>query len=164
MVVDAGLFCAAGDPRRPPRAGPIPRSRRRILAAALALPLSRFFSAKGAGCGGGTGAGDDVCDLFRVAACLLRTLTASRAAFSTLIAWALLLSGLNTVVLAGFAGDFLSEPEAAFVSFASCRACFTAFVAAAAFSLPLFAFLSLRYWINGVVVILSLLLLEISVS
>lgn len=102
-------------PLRPPGLIPSPRSRCSILATALVLPRSRLFSAKGADeveaapgavAEGLAEAGNGA--LLGMAACLLRTLTASRAAFSTLIACALLLSEVGNGSLLDRPLDFLS--------------------------------------------------------
>lgn len=93
---------------------PIPKSRCRILAAALTLPRSRFFSASGAllfaTADGAAGAltSDGAGLLLRLDA-LLMTRTTSRAAFSTLIACALRLSGDETVKLSVLVGFFSSN-------------------------------------------------------
>lgn len=144
----------------------MPRSRRSILAAALALPRSRFFSAKGevaAAVGGGTGvvgAAAGAWVLFGVAVCLLTTRAASRAALSTMIACALRLSGDWALIV--FAGDLFSEAALAVAcgSLVDCLVCLVVLglVVATAASLPLFAFLSFKNWIRGVVDIFSLLL------
>lgn len=132
-LLDGSMFCLTSDealpggdfvadaansrlgPLRPPELAPRPRSRWSILATALVLPRSRLFSAEGAdeleaapgaAAKGLAGAGNGA--LVGMAACLLRTLTASRAAFSTLIACALLLSEVGTGSLLDLPLDFLS--------------------------------------------------------
>lgn len=99
---------------RPPACPPKPRSRCSILAAALALPRSRFLSASAAlavlfGVTAGlVGAGtafdglEDIFTCFAFAACLFNTFTASRATCSTLTACALRFLG----------GDMVTLPEA----------------------------------------------------
>lgn len=98
-----GLPCPTGKARLPPLLPgpvPMPRSRLTTLAAAIALPLSRRFSAKGEldvvgeGVTGTVEAGVAICGLLVVAVCLLTIRAASRAAFSTMIACALRLSGV----------------------------------------------------------------------
>lgn len=138
---------------------PIPRSRCSILAAALALPRSRLLSNTGADgtAGAAEAAGDgndvvvvvDVTDdtvgiLLAAMACLFRTRTASRAAFSTLIADALRLSAGGVDSFRLFGGLFLSGVWGFLLSFDSVRACLAIF-AGRTTSLPLFAFLSRKY-------------------
>lgn len=123
------VFVLTGDadpprrPPRPPRPGPppSPRSRCSIRAATLGLTRSRFFSARGAGEAGAATAGSFATGggscFFAIVACLLRTLTASRAAFSTLMACALLLSGEEAAT--GLVGVFFSEIVLALLSLES---------------------------------------------
>ena len=172
-LLAADRAAAPGVPRLPPLPlafPPRPRSRCKILAAALAFPRSRFLSARAALAVlfgvtvGGVVTADwlgEAVPLTVLAACLFSTFTASRAACSTLTACALRFLGEGGVVV--LLVDLFSSVAVALVSFESCRACLLA-LAGVAFSLPLFAFLSFRNCTRGVTVTFSLLFAPASFS